>query len=139
MSTPIETVQSIYQAFGRGDVPSILSTLDRDVRWEDWADHSAQRAGVPYLQPHRGPDAAMEFFKVLGGLQIHEFKVLDVIGGPAQAAAEVVIDFTVPSTGVRIRDEEMHLWSFGADGKVVRFRHYVDTAKHMRACGLLAA
>lgn len=31
---PIETVQQIYAAFGRGDVPFILSQLADDVEWE---------------------------------------------------------------------------------------------------------
>jgi len=34
------------------------------------------------------------------------------------------------------RDEEMHLWTFDANGKVIRLRHYTDTAKHIQAAGL---
>jgi ketosteroid isomerase-like protein len=30
-------------------------------------------------------------------------------------------------------DEELHLWTFNDNGKVVRLRHYVDTAKHLDA------
>lgn len=28
-----------------------------------------------------------------------------------------------------------HLWSFNDAGRVVRFRHYLDTAKHIWAAG----
>jgi uncharacterized protein len=42
----------------------------------------------------------------------------------------------VPSTSGHYRDEEMHLWTFDATGKVIRLRHYTDTAKHIRAAGL---
>jgi uncharacterized protein len=139
MSHTIETVQTIYQAFGRGDIPTILALLSPDVRWEDWADNSAQRSGVPTLQARRGPDGVTQFFGEVAKMQMHEFKVLDVIGGERQVAAEVLIEFTVPATGLRVRDEELHLWTFGADGKVVRMRHYVDTGKHQRAHGLPAA
>jgi hypothetical protein len=31
----------------------------------------------------------------------------------------------------------MHLWTFGPDGKVIRFRHYADTAKQIHAAGLV--
>jgi ketosteroid isomerase-like protein len=41
--TPLETVQGIYQAFGRGDIPSILATVADDVAWEAWADNSARK------------------------------------------------------------------------------------------------
>ena len=139
MSHTIETVQNIYQAFGRGDVPTILALLSPDVCWEDWADNGAQRGGVPTMQPRRGPAGVGAFFGAVAELQMHEFKVLDLFGGERQVAAEVLIDFTVPATGVRVRDEEMHLWTFGADGKIVRLRHYVDTVKHLRAFGLSTA
>ena len=134
----LHTVQSIYQAFGRQDIPAILATLAPDVRWEDFADNSAQRAGAPHLVPRHGPDGVLAFFGVIAGLQIHEFKVLDLFAGPRQVAAEVVIDFTVPATGRRLRDEELHLWTFDDQGRVARMRHYTDTAKHAWAFGLAA-
>lgn len=140
MSHTIETVQSIYQAFGRGDVPAILATLSPQVRWESWAAHSAQQAGHPLFASRSGPQETAGFFQLLGQqLQMHEFQVLDVFGSGRQVAAEVIIDYTYLPTGQRVRDEEMHLWTFGEDGQVTRFRHYLDTAKHLRAAGLLAA
>ena len=36
---------------------------------------------------------------------------------------------TVKATGKRVRDEEIHLWEFGSDGKVAAYRHFLDTAK----------
>ncbi|MET0542809.1 MAG: nuclear transport factor 2 family protein [Variovorax sp.] len=139
MSHTLETVQGLYQAFGRGDVPAILAQLSPDVRWESWAAHSAQQAGHPLYAARVGPQQASEFFAVLGqNMEIHEFKVLDVFGSGRQVAGECLIDYTWRPTGKRLQDEELHLWTFGDDGKVVRFRHYVDTAKHMRAAGLLA-
>ncbi len=136
MHTPLETVQTIYQAFGAGNIPAILETLAPDVQWEGWSDNSAQQAGTPHLKLRRGPDGAMAFFQGLGELDIHEFKVLDMIGGEHQVAAEIEIEFTVKATGRRMRDEELHLWSFGPGGKVTRMRHYVDTAKHAWAAGV---
>ena len=55
VTTNAATVAAIYEAYGRGDLPSILDRLADDVSWDaDWADHSAQRgAGTPLLQPRR--------------------------------------------------------------------------------------
>ena len=117
---------------GRGDIPSILQHLDDDVAWESWADNQAQKAGVPWLKPRRGKAGAAEFFGVVGKFQIHDFKVLSIMANGKQVAAEFTIDCTVPS-GKRFRDEEMHLWTFNESGKVVRFRHYTNTAKHIAA------
>jgi ketosteroid isomerase-like protein len=127
-------VRSIYDAFGRGDVPAILEHISDDCAWESWADNRAVTAGVPWLQPKRGKAGVAEFFKVVGQFQIHDFKVLSISVGDRTAVGEAVIDATVP-TGRRYRDEELHLWKFDSIGKVVLFRHYVDTAKHIWAAG----
>lgn len=132
VSNPVQTVQSIYESFHRGDIPAILGQLADDVRWEEWDDHHGQRAGVPWLTARNGKDAVPGFFEVVGRFQFHEFRVLTLMSGGNQVAAEVIIDATVPS-GKRVRDEEIHLWTFNAEGKVSRFRHYVDTAKHIAA------
>lgn len=139
MTTHTDTVQAIYQAFGTGNIPAVLAHLTPDVQWETWADHSAHKAGHPLFQPRQGRDGAGAFFQALGGITIHEFRVLDVLAGQQQVAAEIWLDYTHNGTGQRVRDEEMHLWSFNAAGQVTRMRHYVDTAKHLRAAGLLAA
>lgn len=126
------TVAAIYAAFGRGDVPAILDHLADDVAWEDWPANEAQRAGVRHLVPRRGVREAAEFFTVIGGWTVRDFAVLDVIGDGRQVVGEIRAAFDLPNGG-RIADEELHLWTFDAAGRVARFRHYVDTAKHIRA------
>lgn len=128
--TNATTVAEIYAAFGRGDVPAILDTLADDVAWEQWADHTAQRAGVAHLQPRRGPAQVAEFFTVIGAWVPREFAVLDVIGTGRQVVAEIRAEFDLPG-GRRLADEELHLWTFDERGRVSRFRHYCDTAKHI--------
>jgi uncharacterized protein len=130
--TPLETVQKIYAAFATGNVPAIIDLMSEDVQWEAWADNSAQHADVPWLRARHGKPGVAEFFQLVGQFTIHDFQVISIMAGERQVAAEFVIDATPPG-GRRYRDEEMHLWSFGADGKVVRLRHYADTAKHIAA------
>ena len=50
----IQTVQSIYAAFGKGDTPTILSHLTKTIEWE----YGMSDAGVPWLQPRRGTGGA---------------------------------------------------------------------------------
>jgi uncharacterized protein len=132
MATALETVQQIYAAFGRGDIPAILSSLDEDVKWENWEDNSAQRAGVPWLRGGSGKAAASQFFGVVGTMKFNDFRVLGMMANQNQVAVEVVLDATLPN-GKRVKDEEIHLWNLNAQGKVVRMRHYLDTAKHAAA------
>ncbi len=125
-------IQQIYTAFGRGDVPAILDHIADGCRWEAWDANTAQRAGIAYLQPQNGPSGVAEFFSAVGDLQIHDFQVGDMLASTTQVAVEIIIDASTPSGG-RFRDEELHLWTLGEDGRVVRMRHHVDTAKHIAA------
>jgi ketosteroid isomerase-like protein len=136
--TNVQTVQEIYAAFGRGDVPSILDRCAENVAWEAWADNTAQQAGVDHLAPRQGRAGVAEFFGIVGSFKVTDFQVLALLDGGDKVGAEVVIDAELPN-GNRFRDEELHLWSFDADGKVSRMRHYVDTAKHMAAAGVSTA
>lgn len=131
MSAHLSTVQSIYAAFARGDIAAILAALAADCEWEAWPDNAAQQAGVPWMAKRVGPAGTLEFFKIIGKFAIHDFKVLSMMAGDDQVAVCCSIDATVPTTGKRYRDEEIHLWTFNAAGKVGRFRHYLDTAKHI--------
>ena len=51
MNDNLATMGAIYEAFGKGDIPTILGHLADDVRWEEWADNTAQKAGVPWMRP----------------------------------------------------------------------------------------
>jgi ketosteroid isomerase-like protein len=50
-----------------------------------------------------------------------------------QVAAEFIFEAHVPSIGNHYRDEEIHLWTFNEEGKVIGLRHYTDTAKLIAA------
>ncbi|MGK5114773.1 nuclear transport factor 2 family protein [Geodermatophilus sp. CPCC 205506] len=128
------TVAGIYAAFGRGDVPAILGALADDVHWEDWADNSAQRAGVAHMVPRRGPAEVAAFFQVVGSWTMERFEVLDLIGNGRQVVGEISLAARLPD-GTRLEDEELHLWTFDDAGRVTRFRHYVDTGKHIAVTG----
>ena len=47
MSDNLAVIGAIYEAFGRGDIPTILGHLADDVRWEEWADNTRPEGGRP--------------------------------------------------------------------------------------------
>lgn len=131
--TNADTVAEIYAAFGRGDVPAMLDRMTNDVAFDaDWADNFAQRAQVAHLMPRRGPAQVADFFALVGAWQVEMFEVRDIIGTGRQVVADIQAAFTLPNGG-RFVDDELHLWTFDESGAVIRFRHYVDTAKHIAA------
>src|SRR4051812_42818749 len=100
-------VGGIYEAFGRGDIASILEHLAPDVAWDSWADNHAQRAGVPWLLPRSDHAGVAEFFGVVGGMGVTRFEVLDLLASDGGVAAEVEIETAT------FKDQEIHLWTFG--------------------------
>jgi ketosteroid isomerase-like protein len=130
----LATVQGIYEAFGKGDVPAILDVLANDIEWESWADNSAVNAGVPWMVPRHGKAAVVQFFEAAGQMEIVDLQVLNMMEGGKQVAVEFVFEANLPAWGGgHYRDEEIHLWTFNDEGKVIRLRHYTDTAKHIAA------
>ena len=132
MNKSVETVKVLYAAFSRGDIPAILSRLADDVEWDAWPDNYAAKAGVGALQPRRGKAGVADFFKVIGQWKFNEFEVRDIMAGDRQIAAHIFVDYDVPRGG-KFRDEEIHLWTFDAEGKVKSFKHFLDTAKLIAA------
>ena len=131
----VATVQEIYEAFGRGDIPAILQRLAEDVRWEHHpTGNTAQDHDVPYMRPRLGRDAAAGFFQDIGeDFEMHSFNPHTFLEGEGLVAAVIEYDLTVKATGKRLRDEEIHLWEFGAEGKATAYRHFLDTAKAIEA------
>lgn len=128
-----DTVAAIYGAFGRGDVPFILEQLAEDVAWEAWASNSSVDAGVPWMRPRTGRAGVAEFFGAVAAMEIVDVQVLHLLDGGDKVAVEFVIEANLPDLGTQYRDEELHLWTFGPDGRVTAMRHYTDTAKHINA------
>jgi uncharacterized protein len=128
----VETVQAIYGAFGRGDIPAILDQLADDVAW----DQDAPSYGVPIYEPGVGRDHARRFFELLGDLEFTRFEPTNFLTGGNQVAVTIDVEVTVKATGRTAEALEIHLWTFGDDGKVSRFFHSIDRQAFVLAYGL---
>lgn len=64
------TVKAIYEAFGRGDVATILDKLDDAVEWET----TVPVSDVPWLQSRRGKANVVGFFESIAPLKISRFE-----------------------------------------------------------------
>ena len=126
------TVQSIYVAFGKGDVPVILECLAEDVVWEYAYEHASNQ--VPWLKTRQGKDEVAAFFGDLAALDFHRFEATELLEGAGVVVALVHLESTVRATGKLIAEnDEAHIWRFNASGKVARFRHCADTFQQWQA------
>ena len=127
----VKTVRGMYEAFGRGDIPSVLAALDPRVEW--W---EAENFIYADRNPYVGPDAVLAgVFARLGG----EWEGFAVAPEGVLDAGEVVIGHgyysgTYRKTGKQVRAQFAHFFSF-RDGKVVKFQQYTDTAQFRHAVG----
>ncbi|EAR01685.1 nuclear transport factor 2 family protein [Maribacter sp. HTCC2170] len=117
-------VNGMYQNFAKGDVPSVLASLDPNVVWME-AEGNAYADGNPY----QGPDAVLngiftrigddyEFFH-LKNIKLHEMANDEVL-------ATLRYDGKLKANGAKINAQAAHLWTL-RNGKVIRFQQYVDT------------
>ena len=123
----VETVQAIYQAFGRGDVGTILDKLDDGVEWET----TVPVSDVPWLRARRGKANVAGFFESLAPLEITRFEPHTMFDGGDKVF--VLITFEATAQGKHYAfPNNGHLWQFNAAGKVVKYDHVTDTAQMIR-------
>jgi hypothetical protein len=131
----LAVVGGVYEAFGRGDIDFILDQIAEDCAWESWLDNHGQKAGLPPMRPRHGREGVAEFFGYVATMQIQDFQVLDMLASDRQVVVEVQISIAIGDGGT-FTDEELHLYSLDDEGKINRMRHYVDTAKQIKAYAL---
>ena len=120
-------VQAIYEAFGRGDVPTILDKLDAAVEWET----AVPVSDVPWLQARRGKTNVVGFFESLAPLRITRFEPHTIFADGDKVFALIRLEATARGKSYSFANNG-HLWQFNAAGKVVRFDHVTDTAQMIR-------
>ena len=126
----LATVQGIYAAFRRGDVPAILDCLAEDVEWE----YGPSSTNVPWLQPRRGRAEVVKFFEALAAVDFARLEATAFFESGSTVVVLFQLEATVKATGRRVVEEdEVHIWHFDAAGKAARFRHRVDTLQHQLA------
>ena len=127
----VNVVRGMYEAFGRGDIPSVLAALDPQVEWRE-AENFIYADGNPYV----GPQAVLEgVFARLGG----EWEGFEVAPEEILDAGETVVgrgyySGAFKQNGERVRAQFAHVFTIRG-GKVVRFQQYTDTAQFQRAVG----
>ena len=119
----VESVQRIYEAFGAGDVETILGLLADDV---DFSTES--EAPIAPWHGLRTKAEVPAFFQAIGEtIDVTDFTVLSVTANDTDVMAVIRFGFTVRSNGKSGTMNLHHWWTF-RDGKVVLYRGSEDTA-----------
>ncbi|HEX5709079.1 MAG TPA: nuclear transport factor 2 family protein [Pyrinomonadaceae bacterium] len=127
----VEVVRRMYEAFGRGDIATVVGALDAEIEWWE-AENFIYADGNPY----RGPEAVLHgVFARLG----EEWEGFSVAPEGVLDAGETAVGYghysgTFKRTGERVRAQFAHFFTL-REGKVVKFQQYTDTAQFLRAVG----
>lgn len=129
----LATVQGMYAAFGRGDIPAILAALSPTIEWE--YGYAADAIPLPWFQPRHGHEGAVEFFTVLAeNVDISVFDIHTLLEGKDIVVAVFNIEATVKRTGKKVTEHDtVHIWRFDESGQVSAFRHCEDTYQQVMA------
>lgn len=125
----IALVQSLYAAFGQGDVATIINGLTADVDW-----HSGGReSDYPAFGPRKGQKAVQEFFKIVAdNNDFHHFSPREFYAVDDKVFVLGEYALTLKKSGKKYESDWCHVFTFKG-GKVTKFREFLDTAKAAEA------
>ncbi len=122
-------VQSLYDAFARGDVPAVLGSMSSGIEWRE-----AENFLYADRNPYTGPSAVLEgVFMRIGaewdGFAATPERLLD--------AGDTVVSLgrytgKYKATGKSVDAQFVHVWLL-ENGKAVRFQQYTDTLQFAEA------
>jgi len=123
------TIEAMYEAFGRGDIATVLNALDPAVEWWE-AENFIYADGNPYV----GPQAVLQGVFARIGVEWEGFAVSpeQVIDGGDTIVGRGYYSGKFRRNGRDVRAQFAHVFTF-RDGKVIGFQQYTDTAQFREA------
>ena len=118
----VELVRHLYEAFAAGDVGAVLEALDEGVEWTE-AD------GFPHGGTHVGRQAVIDgvFARIGSDWDPFVANMTEFLDAGHHVVAIGRYQGKLRATGTPFDAEAAVVWTL-RDGKVIRFRQYVDTA-----------
>lgn len=128
MQSNRELVQSIYDAFAKGDAASVLGAMHPDVDWKE-AESSPYADQNPYVGPSRVAEGVF-------GRLMADFKGFTVTPLKLVAEGDTVVALgrytgTHKASSKPLDAQFAHAWTI-REGKVTSFQQYTDTAQYQR-------
>lgn len=132
----VDVVRNTYEAFARGDVPTVLGAMDPGIKWHGAESNPYSPSGEAVI----GPDAVLnDIFMRLAteweGFAAHPKSFYD-------AGDTVVVEGryngTFKETGKSMDVQFCHVWEVQG-GKLTKFQQYVDTAAVQEVMGVRIA
>lgn len=122
----VNLLKNLYDAFGRGDIPTVLGTMNPDINWYQAESNPYMPSGEAWV----GPNAVLNNLFMKLGAEWDAFSVHTKSFHDAGDSVIVEARYSgkYKATGKSMDTQVCHVWDV-KDGKATRFQQYVDTAK----------
>jgi ketosteroid isomerase-like protein len=123
-SENMQIVESLYRAFGQGDMATILGLLAEDIDWY----FNGRPEDVPFAGQRHGHQAMIEFFTTIAQTSaVYEFAPREVMAFDDKVLVLGHERVCALATDRIFETDWAHLYTIQG-GKIVRLREYYDTA-----------
>jgi len=123
MMNNVELVQSLYDAFKRGELETIYAATDPNVKWISLADPAL----IPWGGERKGVQGAKEFFREIAEhVEFESFTPQEFFAGSDSVTVLGHSTARVTPSGSRVEHDWAHIFKID-DGKVTEFREFTDT------------
>ena len=134
----VELMRGLYEAFGRGDVQTVLGRMDEAIEWNE-ADNFLYADRNPYV----GPQAVLAgvFARLGEDWEVFEVKPEELLDAGDRVVALGHYNAKYKATGKEVRAQFAHVWGVRG-GMVTSFQQYTDTKQFADAVhkpGLVAS
>ena len=117
----VAVIERLYQAFAAGDLDTVFDLIDPDVEW-------IEADGIPYSGVFKGHDAILNgvFAKIGAEWDNFTAKVEQYIDAGNIVVTLGLDSGTFKATGKQMSAPTASVWTI-KNGRVVKFRQYIDT------------
>ena len=131
MSDNVEKVMSLYEAFGRGDIATIINNVSDDVTW---GTETAAKE-IPWYNVRRATAGVGDFFTTLDReVEFAQFEPTLFVGEGDTVIVCTELTYRLRKNGRTASMGSVHRFKI-RDGKVASFRAFEDTAAVREAWG----
>jgi len=120
----INLTQGLYAAYARREFEVLLAAMTADVEWYS----GGRKEDFPVMGPRKGTAQVREFFLMVAELlEFSEFVPDEFYTDKDKVIVLGHYAMTLRKNGRKVASDWVHIFTF-KDGKVTKFREFLDTA-----------
>jgi uncharacterized protein len=132
MADNAQFVQGLYNAFAKGDAPTVLAAMDPGIEWNE-AEHGAFWPGHSFIGPEAVAEGVFARTRATCG-DTFRIEINRLLDSGSVVVMEGRYKGIVQATGKALDAQVTHVWDI-ADGKIAKFQQYTDTWQWAEATG----